>query len=192
MNDFNLKKTSKRKSFIGLNTFASLAILQFFLYCASTKAEILFSDLSHKKFPERAIARESVQRIKRGSNQKDFITFIELERENAFRSVMDCNKLKTRRFSLNGNTLIDIHDKFIDNNRNLSHIIVASEFCPMRHNLAMSRIVYTSMRSQIIKDRLLLDGKYFANCPSHDVVSLACANHAPQDKDGQPSFRTLP
>lgn len=187
-----MKKSGNHKATIRLNISISFVICQLMLNSESAKAQIFFSDLSHKKFPERAIARESVQRIKRGSNQKDFITFIELERENAFRSVMDCNKLKTRRFSLNGNTLINIPGEFINNNRNLNHMIVASEFCPMRHNLAMSRINYTSMSSQIAKDRLLLDREYFAKCPSYDVAPLACVNHLPHDRNSRSPLRPLP
>ena len=137
-----------------------------------------FSELKKANIPERGIIKESVTRIKIREEVNRYITFVEIDREEVFRSVMDCNEWRTRRFSVNSGRPYDQPGYFYENNSRLNHILVQTEYCPEVPRLPLSSIDYENgMRSQVWKDRNLLPQEYFLKCPKKDAYWWPCIDY---------------
>jgi hypothetical protein len=143
-----------------------------------------FTELKSSQLPDRAVLTESVQRIKIRDEDSRYLTFVELENENAYRSVMDCKDWRTRRYTINRPRPFDQPSYFYENNASLNHIQLQSEYCPRILELSLSNIDYErSMRLQVWKDRSLLPKEYFLKCPQKDASQWACIDFREEWKD---------
>lgn len=143
-----------------------------------------FEELKSSSFPDRAIIKESVARIKIRDEEYRYITFIELDREEAYRSVMDCKDWRTRRFSVNRPRPYNQPSAFYENSATLNHIQIQAIYCPQMNQLPLSSIDYDKgMRSQVWKDRSLLPAEYFLKCPQKDAEVWACIDFRDEWKE---------
>jgi len=137
-----------------------------------------FSEFKKAEIPERGIVKESVARIKIRDEENRYITFVEVEREEVYRSVMDCNEWRTRRYTVNGGRPYDQPKFFYENIASLNHIRAQAEYCQETSKLPLANIDYEKgMRSQVWKDRGLLPQEYFLKCPQKDANWWACIDY---------------
>jgi len=137
-----------------------------------------FTEFKKEGIPERGIIKESVARIKIRDEENKYITFVEVDKEEVYRSVMDCNEWRTRRFTVNRPRPYDHPNVFHENNASLNHIQAQAEYCREISRLPLSSIDYErGMREQVWKDRSLLPQEYFLKCPKKDANWWACIDY---------------
>jgi len=138
----------------------------------------IFEDLKSAIYPERAIAANSVTRIKIRDEESRYITFVEIEQEEVYRSVMDCKDWRTRRFSVNRPRPYNQPSFYYENNASINHIQIQAKYCAQITSLPLSNIDYEKgMREQVWKDRSLVPAEYFLKCPQKDAGQWACIDY---------------
>ena len=128
--------------------------------------------------PERGVFSETVGRIRIRDEDSRYITFVEVEGEEVYRTVMDCQDWRSRRYTVSRARPYDANWAFQENQRSRNLILIQAQYCPQIADLPLLGIDYEKgMRKQVYQDRSLIPAEYFLKCPRKDARQWPCIDH---------------
>ena len=153
-----------------------LLVFAFIAQPAIAQVVIPLEELS--RLPERGIFPETIGRIQIRDEKSRYITFVEVEGEEVYRTVMDCQDWRSRRFTVSRARPYDANWAFQENQRSKNLITIQASYCSDIDALPMLDINYEKdMRKQVYKDRSLVPAEYFLKCPRKDSRQWPCIDH---------------
>ena len=121
------------------------------------------------RLPARGVFPQTLGRLDVNDDQSRYITFVEVNDGLVFRTIMDCESWRSRRFNVNERYGTHVVKHWLNNSDALwafnslggSHNLIAiqAKYCPLRSDLPLIDIGYKpkssteSLRVQIYKDR---------------------------------------
>lgn len=136
------------------------------------------SPLAGLNMPERGVFPQTVGRLRIRDEDSRYISFVEVEGEEVYRTVMDCHDWRSRRYSVNRARPYDANSYFQENQRSRNLILIQAQYCPQIAQLPILRIDYDKgMRKQVYQDRSLVPAEYFLKCPLKDAQQWPCIDH---------------